>query len=79
MVKSWLIALFTAPDAEKLEYTWRTRVEEQSDRLPHPRSHIMTTQLEDISTLEIQPIVVRLQPVINLTDDQFYEFCQLNI
>ncbi len=38
----------------------------------------MTTQLEDISTLEIQPIVVRLQPVINLTDDQFYEFCQLN-
>lgn len=38
----------------------------------------MTTQLENISTLETQPIVVRLQPVINLTDDQFYEFCQLN-
>ncbi len=38
----------------------------------------MTTQLEDISTWEIPPIVVRLQPVIELTDDQFYEFCQLN-
>jgi len=38
----------------------------------------MTTQLEDISTLEIAPIVVRLQSVIDLTDDQFYEFCQLN-
>ncbi len=38
----------------------------------------MTTQVEDISTLEIAPIVVRLQSVIDLTDDQFYEFCQLN-
>lgn len=38
----------------------------------------MTTQLEDISLLEIAPIVVRLQPVIELTDDQFYELCQLN-
>lgn len=24
------------------------------------------------------PLVVHLQPVINLTDDQFYELCQLN-
>jgi len=38
----------------------------------------MTTQVEDISTLEIAPIVVRLQPVIDMTDDQFFEFCQLN-
>ncbi len=38
----------------------------------------MTAQVEDISTLEIAPIVVRLQPVIDMTDDQFYEFCQLN-
>ncbi len=27
---------------------------------------------------EIVPIVLQLQPAIALTDDQFYEFCQLN-
>jgi Uma2 family endonuclease len=38
----------------------------------------MTTQLEDIETLEISPVVMRLQPVIEMTDDQFYQLCQLN-
>ncbi len=28
--------------------------------------------------IEIQPVVLRLQPVIHLTDDQLYELCQLN-
>ncbi len=27
---------------------------------------------------EIIPIVLQLQPAIALTEDQFYEFCQLN-
>ena len=27
---------------------------------------------------EIVPIVLQLQPAIAMTDDQFYEFCQLN-
>lgn len=28
--------------------------------------------------IEIIPMVLQLQPAIALTDDQFYEFCQLN-
>jgi len=28
--------------------------------------------------IEIYPLVVRMHPVINLTDDQFFEFCQIN-
>lgn len=28
--------------------------------------------------LETSAVVVRLRPVIHLTDDQFYEFCQIN-
>ncbi|QSJ16724.1 Uma2 family endonuclease [Nostoc sp. UHCC 0702] len=28
---------------------------------------------------EIVPIVLQLQPAITMTDDQFYEFCQLNL
>jgi len=28
--------------------------------------------------IEIKPVVLRLQPVINLTDDQLYELCLLN-
>lgn len=37
---------------------------------------IMTTNLP--VTTEIIPIVLQLQPAITLTEDQFYEFCQLN-
>lgn len=37
---------------------------------------IMTTNLP-VAT-EIIPIVLQLQPAIALTEDQFYEFCQLN-
>ncbi len=36
----------------------------------------MTTNLP-IGT-EIIPVVLQLQPAIALTEDQFYEFCQLN-
>ncbi|MCC5663417.1 Uma2 family endonuclease [Nostoc sp. CHAB 5784] len=36
----------------------------------------MTTNLP-VAT-EIIPVVLQLQPAIALTDDQFYEFCQLN-
>lgn len=36
----------------------------------------MTTNLP-VAT-EIIPIVLQLQPAIALTEDQFYEFCQLN-
>ncbi|MEH2402934.1 Uma2 family endonuclease [Nostoc sp.] len=36
----------------------------------------MTTNLP--VTTEIIPIVLQLQPAITLTEDQFYEFCQLN-
>ncbi len=34
----------------------------------------LTTETE----VETRPIVVRMRPVINLTDDQFFEFCQIN-
>jgi Uma2 family endonuclease len=36
----------------------------------------MTAQLP--FTTEINPIVVQFHPIVSLTDDQFYEFCQLN-
>jgi Uma2 family endonuclease len=36
----------------------------------------MTTNLP-VAT-EIIPMVLQLQPAIVLTEDQFYEFCQLN-
>ncbi len=29
-------------------------------------------------SLENSPLVLRLEPIINLTDDQFFEFCQIN-
>src|SRR5262245_42965710 len=38
-------------------------------------AHNIDTQAFDDSTPRI---IVRLQPVIELTDEQFYEFCQLN-
>jgi Uma2 family endonuclease len=28
--------------------------------------------------IEIHPVVLKLTPVINLTDDQLFELCQLN-
>ncbi|WP_219907617.1 hypothetical protein [Aphanothece hegewaldii] len=27
---------------------------------------------------EILPLMVKLRPVIEMTDDQFFEFCQIN-
>ncbi|MBW4512064.1 MAG: Uma2 family endonuclease [Scytonematopsis contorta HA4267-MV1] len=36
----------------------------------------MTAQLP--FTTEINPMVVQFHPVVSLTDDQFYDFCQLN-
>ncbi len=36
----------------------------------------MTTNLPVIT--EIVPMVLQLQPAIAITNDQFYEFCQLN-
>ncbi|MFN6568373.1 Uma2 family endonuclease [Dendronalium sp. ChiSLP03b] len=36
----------------------------------------MTTNLPVVT--EIVPMVLQLQPAIAMTDDQFYEFCQLN-
>jgi Uma2 family endonuclease len=34
----------------------------------------LTTEIE----VETRPMVVRMHPVIDLTDDQFFEFCQIN-
>lgn len=31
-----------------------------------------------LTPVESSPVIIRLQPVINLTDDEFYEFCQIN-
>jgi Uma2 family endonuclease len=31
-----------------------------------------------LTRLEVRPIALRLNPVINLTDDQFFEICRLN-
>ncbi|MFN6558921.1 MAG: hypothetical protein RMY28_003825 [Nostoc sp. ChiSLP01] len=36
----------------------------------------MTTNLPIVT--EIVPIVLQLQPAIAMTNDQFYDFCQLN-
>jgi len=33
----------------------------------------LTTETE----VETPPLVVRIRPVIDLTDDQFFEFCQM--
>lgn len=38
------------------------------------QQHRLTPETE----IEIHPLVVRVHPVINLTDDQFFEFCQIN-
>ena len=35
----------------------------------------MSLTLED---LETSPLVIHLRPVFQMTDDQFFEFCQLN-
>lgn len=37
----------------------------------------MTRQIDNIATSD-SPVVVQLRPAIDLTDDQFYELCQLN-
>ncbi len=36
------------------------------------------TMTEVTTQVENSPLVLHLQPIINLTDDQFFEFCQLN-
>jgi Uma2 family endonuclease len=36
----------------------------------------MATEL--LTSTEIVPMVVRLHPVVEMTDDQFFEFCQIN-
>jgi Uma2 family endonuclease len=36
----------------------------------------MTTEL--LTSTEIVPMVVRLHPVVEMTDDQFFELCQVN-
>jgi hypothetical protein len=35
---------------------------------------------QQVTTEEVEtsPLVVRMHPVIDLTDDQFFEFCQIN-
>src|ERR687885_1175384 len=41
----------------------------------------MLDQQQQVATeteVETHPMVVRLHPVIDLTDDQFFEFCQIN-
>jgi Uma2 family endonuclease len=41
----------------------------------------MLDQQQQVATeteVETHPLVVRLHPVIDLTDDQFFEFCQIN-
>jgi Uma2 family endonuclease len=35
-------------------------------------------QLTAETEIEAHPVVVRMHPVIDLTDDQFFEFCQIN-
>ncbi len=35
-------------------------------------------QLTTETEVETRPLVVRMRPVIDLTDDQFFEFCQIN-
>jgi Uma2 family endonuclease len=31
-----------------------------------------------LTTVETRPVVIRLQPVFDVTEDKFFEFCQLN-
>lgn len=38
----------------------------------------VSTQVNDIADTEYVPMVVRLPPFVNLTDDQFFDFCQVN-
>jgi Uma2 family endonuclease len=40
----------------------------------------MLDQQQQVTTEEVEtsPLVVRMHPVIDLTDDQFFEFCQIN-
>jgi Uma2 family endonuclease len=40
----------------------------------------MLDQHQQVTTEEVEtsPLVVRMHPVIDLTDDQFFEFCQIN-
>ena len=40
----------------------------------------MLDQHHQVTTEEVEtsPLVVRMHPVIDLTDDQFFEFCQIN-
>ncbi|HEY9601813.1 MAG TPA: Uma2 family endonuclease [Allocoleopsis sp.] len=35
-------------------------------------------QVTTYTEVETHPLVVRLHPVVDLTDDQFFEFCQIN-
>lgn len=37
-----------------------------------------TQQVTTETEVETHPMVVRMHPVVNLTDDQFFEFCQIN-
>jgi len=39
-----------------------------------------TTKLEKAASLDLdqQPLIVHLKPVLNLTEDQFFQFCQIN-
>ena len=36
------------------------------------------TMTEATTPVENSPLVLHLQPIINLTDEQFFEFCQIN-
>ena len=38
----------------------------------------VSTQENDIADTEYVPMVVHLPPFVNLTDDQFFDFCQVN-
>ena len=39
---------------------------------------MLNQQLTTETEVETHPLVVRMHPVIDLTDDQFFEFCQIN-
>jgi len=41
---------------------------------------MVTTGLKKETSVDLDhlPLIVHLQPVLNLTDDQFFEFCQIN-
>ena len=38
----------------------------------------VSTQERNIADTEYSPMVVHLQPVVNLSDEQFFDFCQAN-